>query len=162
MKPTRLSYRLMSRFPRFRWTEVAFAALAIVLMWRLYEDAEIIWQLRGNVASLSRELEMLARRRIEVERDLLHYKRIAARSSLDPSITLHGVTLESSDMFVRFSELRHPVLLYTVDPDCLPCMVNLPFINRISTEKTCGTRVVGIAVADWDLLDQFSTRILHE
>src|SRR3970040_2398480 len=66
---------------------------------------------------------------------------------------LRGYDLDSNQISITFRDLRRPLLLYSIDPQCVPCLDNVPFLNQIAS--LCGVSVVGIGVANLHSLDQF-------
>ncbi|HLE04710.1 MAG TPA: hypothetical protein VI729_08915 [Anaerolineales bacterium] len=132
---------------------VALVCLAVLVVFRAYADHRRIHLLRGELGRLSDQFDAVAARRKEAERDLLYFKRLAAHSSLDANVMLRGYDLDSNQISITFRDLRRPLLLYSIDPQCVPCLDNVPFLNQIAS--LCGVSVVGIGVANLHSLDQF-------
>ena len=62
---------------------------------------------------------------------------------------LEGEVLDSSKFVLRLDSSRVPVLLYSIDPECPPCLATLPFIKELSQDNECPVRVIGIGINNW-------------
>jgi hypothetical protein len=56
---------------------------------------------------------------------------------------------------VTFADRSTPLFIYTIDPECEPCRTSMPFVQEIHDSQYCAVEVIGLAVANLHLLDNF-------
>lgn len=146
----------MGSSTRLRWSEIFFFAVTVLALLLLLRTHRAERSARGTSVLLLSRYDSLSRREAELERDLRHYRRIARRSTLNPSITLEGRTLKSGSWQTRLSQRTAPLLIYSIDPFCAACLGNLSFVNTVHKEGPCGTTVLGLGVNNFSGLESLA------
>lgn len=106
-----------------------------------------------SMARLQIQLDSLRGSSLSAELDIALYQALAAHSQIRPSTLLSGLTTDGSPLSVDLGNLNGLTILYSVDPDCVACTSNLPFLDdldRLIAQKGgrgCTVDAVGVLVA---------------
>jgi hypothetical protein len=119
------------------------AAGILALAWHVKRQGrERERQLMSTRDSLSRVSSLQAH-------DLQYLHRWMRAARIDSSVTLEGATFDQKRTVVRLADLKAPLVLYSINPECSSCFRNLPFINSLAEARSsCSTRVLGVLAAD--------------
>lgn len=96
-------------------------------------------------------------RSIGIERSSESFLEVLA--SLGSQTLLEGTDLDSNSVVLRPQRSGMPVVIYSVDPDCKPCISNIPFLNELMAERACPVNVLGVLARNPHLIDE--ARRLH-
>jgi hypothetical protein len=85
------------------------------------------------------------------EQDSRHLRRMLVKTGFSRvNAELHGFDLDSRPLQLKFGGRTAPLILYSIDPNCIVCRNNIPFIKELADEAICGSEVVGVTVGGFD------------
>lgn len=127
------------------WAELLLAVVLGFSLLRIASLRRTVHATRAQQDSVRTEA-LRDRAELQAERAKLRsFATLAAQGRVHVPVTLSGWDTDSTPFSLNLAQLRHPVLLFTVDPQCAACARMLPIVDSIQREG-CILQVVGVGL----------------
>ncbi len=144
--------------PLFGAMELVLVIISLGLVWKVHDLSSNLREVTPRLVVL----DSIARSQIsrvqvlETDRTLL--RALSRTVSLGSQVLLEGTDLDSNRIVIRPRHNGIPLAIYSVDPDCRPCISNIPFLNELRTQALCPVTVVGVLARNPHLIDEARRR----
>jgi hypothetical protein len=145
--------------PLFGVIELVLVIISLGLVWKVHALSSKLQAVTPRLVLLDSiaRFETSRAQALETDRKLL--RALSRTASLGSQVLLEGTDLDSNTIVVRPQGNGVPLVIYSVDPDCRPCISNIPFLNELLTQTVCPVNVVGVLARNPHLIDE--ARRLH-
>lgn len=142
----------MRRMPP--WIDIAgnfVVVLALVVGALLWTRADKRTAL--TMARLQSSLDSARSSSQSTESDATMYQALALHSQIRPFTLLSGLTADGAPLSLDLGDLDGLTILYSIDPTCVACTANLPFVDTLDSivshtgGRGCSVNATGILVA---------------
>jgi hypothetical protein len=131
-----------------RWTEWLFMGIATALSVEVAITSHSAARSRHLATVQARRADSLSREIGVVRREISLKDRLLSKSRLESPTLLEGFDNAGRSHRVDVASQSRPIILATLDPDCVYCVASLPALGRLDSTTACDTEVIGIAVDD--------------
>lgn len=140
-------------FAPFRPAELLLMGVAIALAWRVFAQGREVRIVHSQLQRTDSAFRAVQSRADVLMSDSKHYLNVFEVSRLEPLVLLEGLDLDSNRVSLATRSLRVPTVIYSIDPDCAPCLANLPVIQELQRRSHCDVRLIGVVASDPQLID---------
>ena len=87
--------------------------------------------------------------------EISYLRRLASAGRIRASFSVIGADRDGNQLTLELTNLRRPVLFYTLDVRCPSCISSIPFLNTLARSQRCDVDVVAILLNDKRIVDEW-------
>ena len=145
--------------PLFGAIELVLVIISLGLAWKVYNLSSKLRTVTPRLVLLDSIARSETSRAQALRTDRTLLRALSRTASLGSQVLLQGTDLDSNTIVVRPPGDGVPLVIYSVDPDCRPCISNIPFLNELMAQPVCPVTVVGVLARNPHLIEE--ARRLH-